>query len=427
MVDDPADVPLVFVHGLKGSRLVSKSTGKVLWLEASGALRKNDVEAPGLALPLRWSWNADKQLFEQERDDVVADGLISRVAWRSVYGPLIGYMDKYSKATARKFHVFCYDWRRDIWEHIEAFENFLRGLKAPRGAQVIAHSNGGLIAYAVLSRTPFLFHSVCFASVPFRPGTYPLQDLHLGNQVGLNKTLLSPEVVFSFASPWLFFPTDADRVGWIVERDGSPISGCAFDVDTWRKHRLSVFGFLPSDGGQTELEERYTSHLRAALHNGLRFRQTFLCKGLQVQSDPSIPVVILGSKKRSVPIVVVKDGPVAVRGLDFVSAPAVASDGRVPYYAMFPDHRRHLHKVIHSNFDHSSIVSDTDAVRSVIDALFELKKSLLAAPIPPQSPSWASSPMAAAPSAPASSGDADGRGDAAESDLFAETVNSAAE
>eukprot|EP00762_Andalucia_godoyi_P000009 ANDGO_02242.mRNA.1 hypothetical protein len=424
MVDN--DVPLVFIHGLKGARLVSPSRG-VLWVDpgllvkssttgtprsgspasfgpaspsAQSPLSSSPSPSPSrffskfkdsapkpvvdrtLASPLEWAYDAETDMYTQAKDDVVVDGLVLKVMWRRVYGPMVDFGKQHCLVTGRTFHVFTYDWRRDNWEHIKAFEEFLDGIlnqepKKTKGCQVIAHSNGGAITYALLQKRPDLFHSICFASVPFRPGVYGMPDLHVGNKVGFNKTLLSADVLFSFACPWPFSPLKQDNQTWLVDEKGIPLEDeyDAYSPETWRSLKFSVF----SDPNITpEREAQCMAHLKAALHQAKKFRETFMSPTNAIPCR-TVPIVVLGAKNRLSPTSIMVNGPKSLKGYDFFSAPQVSSDGRVPYHAIFPpSHSCRLWKVFHSSSEHGRLLGDPELNEDIICELFSAKKKLLA-------------------------------------------------
>lgn len=66
--------------------------------------------------------------------------------------------------------------------------------------QVVGHSLGGLISFVALNRRPDLIHSALLAGVPFGSTISFLEDMQTGTATGLNHRILSPQVLFTFAS-----------------------------------------------------------------------------------------------------------------------------------------------------------------------------------------------------------------------------------
>ena len=63
-----------------------------------------------------------------------------------------------------------------------------------------------MITLAALNQLPHLFQSVVFAGVPFTGGISFLPDLTTGEPIGLNRRILSPEILGSFPSVYSLFP-----------------------------------------------------------------------------------------------------------------------------------------------------------------------------------------------------------------------------
>jgi len=84
-----------------------------------------------------------------------------------------------------RLYCFCYDWRRSNNENCDKLRQFLSECKEK--PQIIAHSNGGLLAYCVLNEDPALAHSVVYAATPFRSNLSFLKDLQMGKSMGFNR------------------------------------------------------------------------------------------------------------------------------------------------------------------------------------------------------------------------------------------------
>src|SRR5262249_31382025 len=100
---EPSGVPILFVHGVKGSTLVDPR-GCVRYLTLAQAL---GLSTPTLALPL------GRQGDAQERDGLAAGEILRAVGvppfGERVYGPVLTALE----AAGRPFYAFAYDWRRD--------------------------------------------------------------------------------------------------------------------------------------------------------------------------------------------------------------------------------------------------------------------------------------------------------------------------
>ena len=164
--------PLVFVHGLKGSHLRegSRESGArrylSVWRLLCGACCKGVDQMP---LPRRYEAKGSGGEEEggrnedgndddppQARDTLIPDGPIADVRFAgvkvaSMYTPLFDW----AEARGRRLYAFSYDWRRSPFEAGQKLEAFLTdvlrreresGVWTGKGAQLIVHSDGGIVA-----------------------------------------------------------------------------------------------------------------------------------------------------------------------------------------------------------------------------------------------------------------------------------------
>lgn len=257
-----SDVPLVFVHGLKGSHLAfheednfkfgvkSKyrtKTKRRTWLTLAGLLNipSLDQDHPhrSLALPITYDENG-----VQHRDHLFVDGMIDHIIQFGKKGeseqnipsldlfPFYGHVseqlntsDKLYRqkmkgeqivnegnmnAYARPTAIFTYDWRRSIPEVAKEFHEFCEETFPDRPVQVLAHSLGGLISYTAMRHCPEKYSpGGVLVGVPFGTGIQYLQDMHKGYYTEINRCQqFTPIDQFTFASHWTFFHTDPDHV-----------------------------------------------------------------------------------------------------------------------------------------------------------------------------------------------------------------------
>jgi hypothetical protein len=154
LANEPPPHFIVIVPGYMGSKLRSKKTGKIVWVDFRSILLS----------PLRWGeWLDD--LFTQmvyPNDDLEPAGILEEVlfvppwAKQEHYGRLIqalegiGYLaDPELPESERNLYTFSYDWRQDnrisgrqLGEAVERWAALHPGAKA----WLIGHSNGGIVA-----------------------------------------------------------------------------------------------------------------------------------------------------------------------------------------------------------------------------------------------------------------------------------------
>jgi pimeloyl-ACP methyl ester carboxylesterase len=325
--------------------------GRQVWLTGWQAL---GLASPDLTLPIHWDDDG------QQRDDLVAISPLRHVAGRDIYASFL----KWAEASGRAFYPFAYDWRRGNEETVEKFLEFLDAVNAQNSGakvQVVAHSMGGLVSFVALNRRPDLFHSILFAGVPFGHAISFLEDMHAGTATGLNKRILNPPALFTFASLHCFFPWNRYESG-LVERTGERIQHDWYSSDDWEGRKLGIFGTL--DPAQVTGEMR--SHLRNALGRARVFRSMLAYRN-ELQYPP---VAVLASDAHLTLSLVVRMGPRAVKGWDFKNRLREPGDGRVLFSkARPPDGVLYtLHKTRH---DHGALLRDTSQVSGLLAQLCE--------------------------------------------------------
>ena len=339
--------PLVFIHGFKGS-VLSDSKGGVRWITWQQAF---GLFSSDLSLPLHWNGEV------QQRDELVARAPLRAVAWQDVYAPFLNW----AETSGRVFRAFAYDWRRDNLENTAEFIKFLETVSRENGGariQVATHSMGGLITFVALNRRPDLFHSVLFAGVRFGQGVSFLEDMHVGTATGLNRRVLSPQVLFTFVSIYCLFPWNTPDSG-LVEQNGDRISHDWYSADDWERHRLGLFATIEPDAVTGEQR----SHLRNALARAHEFRSLLVCR-----KDGSFhypPIAVLASDAHPTLSRVVRSGPRAAKGWDFQKASKEPGDGRVIFTGAMPPEGvpYAVHKTARQ---HGDLLSDVSLVSSVL-------------------------------------------------------------
>jgi len=195
----------------------------------------------------------------------------------------------------------------------------------------------------VLNTRPDLIHSVLFCGVPFGGGIGFLYDVHVGDSVGANKKILSPQVLATFTSLWTFFPLKEeykkldklDDLSRIVDSDWNTLEIDFHSVEDWKKYKLGVFSLEGKEVSQDELAA-IEKHLVHALADAKKYREEMLiCK-------PDVaypPVGVLNSEARETLAYVFKKESTSsnvIRGYDFESAKKDQGDARVRPMDSFP-------------------------------------------------------------------------------------------
>lgn len=302
--------PVIFIHGLKGSRLVT-AAGRCDWLTGAMAL---GLRTPDLSLPIRFEGDC------QVRDDRAAAAPLDKVTvvpWvfeENVYAPWLETL----RRSGRPWHAFAYDWRRDNAESAAAFKAFVEQVRREAGnapVDIVAHSMGGLITLAALHDGLRGVERVLFAGSPLRGGVGFLEDLHAGTRTGLNRGVLSPAVLATFPSVYAFFPLAGAK---LLDTAGNPLEIDLFRVESWRENQLGVFqaGRRPPAA--------FDAFLRRALAAARGFRSLL---ERPIDDYPSIDVLV-GDQQPTLASLRRRGSPGAYTW-DFQRPGTEAGDGRV--------------------------------------------------------------------------------------------------
>jgi len=248
------DIPTtVVVPGILGSQLV-RPDGTHVWLNLG-----NTVGAHDLALPARLP-------LEESRDDLVPAGLLGvdaalpRLFGFTEYADLLELLDDAGfqrglKGADLSYHVFTYDWRRDLVEGARRLGAALDALAEERGDpdarfNLVGHSMGGLLARYYLrygSAEPDgpvtwagarrIAHLALVATPS--GGSIPALDALLnGNRVGFSSTTLAAPVVAHMPALYELLPPAGTHP--LLDEKRQPIDLDLHDPATWER-----FGWGP--------------------------------------------------------------------------------------------------------------------------------------------------------------------------------------
>lgn len=344
-------VPLVFIHGIKGSELLS-DTGSVEWV---GALQALGFKTPDLKLETRFDDG------RQPLGPLLPGKILARInvlpvlVGVDIYGPWL----KAAGSWGKPFYQFSYDWRRDNLETMATFAKFLESVKERHGGrkvQVVGHSMGGMLALAVMNRNPELFDRVVLAGSPLGGGIGFLTDLHQGTSTGLNGEIVGPDVVKTFPSVFCFFP---ERPGNLLDANGQVLDMSFFNADDWRRLKIGMYAEGRDPG------EAYVPFFTEALARAKRFRE-LLRPG--PSKEPLPPVLVVAGKSYQTLTKAIQGGAKSELGWDFESAAKVPGDGRVAYVNAMPPEGI-AYEVFETTADHTDLLSDPPVQKAIEDFL----------------------------------------------------------
>jgi pimeloyl-ACP methyl ester carboxylesterase len=306
-----ADVPpVVVVPGILGSELL-RPDGTPVWLNLRNALGHYDLSLP-----------FDRPLSEC-RDELLPGGLLGTAA---VLPRLFGFTeyadltdlleeagfaaDGAGGAPARDglaYHIFSYDWRRDLVESVRRLDEVLDRLADERRDpdarfNVIGHSMGGLIAryylrYGPVEPEPGMpvtwagarrIHNLILVAVPSGGGIGALEAILSGNRVGLSPTTLAAPVVACMPSVYQLLPPHGAAA--LLDHTGQPLDADLLDASTWERFGWGPYSPAPLRKGSGR-SAGHRAFLSAVLQRAAAFHRA-------LAQPPATPcprrVIVLG-------------------------------------------------------------------------------------------------------------------------------------
>ncbi|MBS1150808.1 MAG: hypothetical protein H6Q89_2506 [Myxococcaceae bacterium] len=247
----------VFIHGYRGSFLVTDDARR-----KRVYLRPGDVLTAGKA---NLALSYPGQRVSPTWPALAPDGPLTKLTLLPLLVSIdvyLGWME-FGRDQLPGFIPFAYDWRQDVNASGRRFCDFLAGLKAQH-VQIVAHSMGGLVTWSCLTQNEAVARrvkKVVFAGTPFKGGPGIFDDLLLGTSTGLNRSLLSREALFTFASSYQLLSARSD---FFVDAAGAPVTLDAFSAQEWVTGRWGLFEGQSSAAELAQLQRLLDGH--GALH-----------------------------------------------------------------------------------------------------------------------------------------------------------------
>ncbi len=302
--------PTVVVPGILGSRLV-RPDGTETWLNLANAFGHHD-----LRLPLRLPLGESRDLLRPS-GLLGVDTALPRVFGFTEYADLVHLLEGAgfrpdSRNGVPSYHVFAYDWRRDLVESARVLGDTLDALADAMGDplarfNLIGHSMGGLVARYYLryggaepsENLPVTWagarrvRGLALVATPNGGSIPSLNAVLQGERVGLSYTTLAAPVIARMPSIYQLFPPAGTRP--LLDRRGERLDADLHDVSTWKRfgwgpfapsrerHRITDGDPTASDAERAFLEEALGR--AAAFHRAL---------GREPETPCPARVVVLG-------------------------------------------------------------------------------------------------------------------------------------
>lgn len=255
--------PVIFIHGVLGSRLENKTTQEHVWPGNVSRLLSYDYS--DLAFEI------NPESLEPMPGAVVPSAIFDGAAGQDFYGKIIhtlseigGYklstVGEKVDPTKKNYYVFLYDWRQDNVKSAAQLTDYIEQIRLDYDdptlkVDIVAHSMGGLVTryymrygkQDVLDDNDFdmkvthygaeRVRRVVLLGTPNLGSISTLNYFITGIDIGINQ--IGTETLATMPSLFQLFPHSL--VNWLVTNDGKPLKRDLFDVDIWRRFQWSIF------------------------------------------------------------------------------------------------------------------------------------------------------------------------------------------
>lgn len=259
--NNPQQPPVILLHGVMGSKLRDRQTGKEIWPKGIATLVKDDFWPVAMAIDPK-TLRAFSPRLEPY---AITDQIVGIDFYSSIMRTLEQY-GGYQRAAAgtlvqgkqKRYYVFIYDWRQDISTIAGQLADYIAQVRRDYGnpalkVDLVAHSMGGLVSryflrygkQDVLDGNDFpvnlsgasqVRRSVLLAT-PNLGSAQALQSLIEGRRLGIVK--IPPEVLATMPSLYQLLPHGMLKP--VFDPAGQPLDVDIYDVEVWRKNQWSIF------------------------------------------------------------------------------------------------------------------------------------------------------------------------------------------
>jgi pimeloyl-ACP methyl ester carboxylesterase len=260
VMDQP---PVIFIHGVLGSRLTDSQTKEHVWPGAISRLLSHDYDDI--------AYEIDPETLNHKPSTALPSAIFDGAAGKDFYGEIVRTLSdigsyKLSKAGEKvnpkhkNYYVFLYDWRQDNVKSAQELADFVAQIRKDYDdpklkVDIVAHSMGGLITryflrygkQDVIGDNDFDQKLTMAGAKQVRrvillgtPNLGSVKTLNLfieGLDIGISH--IGTETLASMPSLFQLFPHSL--VNWIVTSDGKPLNRDLFDVEIWRQFQWSIF------------------------------------------------------------------------------------------------------------------------------------------------------------------------------------------
>ncbi len=294
--------PVVFIHGVMGSKLRDKTTHEEKWIGSLGRILTSDYSD--------LAFDINPQTLEPEPSNLeayeVADGAIGK----DFYGKIVSTLHDVGEyqltnigtrvdRSQKRYYVFYYDWRQDNVITASKLADFIDQIRKDYGepnmkVDIVAHSMGGLISryfirYGhtdVLDNNDFPVNlygaervrRIILLGTP-NLGSVKILNLFIDGIKISGSEKVHTETMATMPSLFELFPHPLNN--WIINAKGEPLDRDLFDVEIWRRFQWSIFDpkvreRIRSRFTNEQAADEYLSTLEAYFHKHLERARRFV-------------------------------------------------------------------------------------------------------------------------------------------------------
>jgi len=261
MVNDQP--PVVFIHGVLGSKLKDEDEEGDLWLGSLDRILLSDYS--------ELAYDIDPKTLQPKKSSIHAYAIADNAVGKDFYGKIVrtlgdagGYqgvnIGKKVNPKQKNFYVFHYDWRQDNVITAAQLADFIDQIRLDYEqpdlkVDIVAHSMGGLITryYIRYGRQDVVndndfdkkmnmygakrVRRVILLGTPNLGSTKTLNRFIKGVNIGFKS--IGTETLATLPSLYQLFPHPL--TDWLITSEGKSLDRDLYDIEIWRRFQWSIF------------------------------------------------------------------------------------------------------------------------------------------------------------------------------------------
>jgi pimeloyl-ACP methyl ester carboxylesterase len=293
--------PVIFVHGVLGSKLRDKETGMEGWFSSPYKLLFDEFR--------HLAFDIDPNTLSPKENIYEAYELAGDIIGKDFYGNIIKTLIEYGgykhaeagkdvNPNQKNLYTFIYDWRQDNVISAGQLADLVEQIRKDYGnpdlkVDIVAHSMGGLITryfmrYGRVDVTddnefPVNMYGgervrrVVLLGTPNLGSVKMMNAFISGIQLGLKR--INPETLLTMPSLYHLFPHPLNN--WIITAEGKELERDLFDFNIWRDFEWAIFdpevrARIISEFDNKEEAEKYLKTLEQFFDKSLERARRFV-------------------------------------------------------------------------------------------------------------------------------------------------------